>query len=70
MGTVGDAAVALLKAGAEADKRDGEGKLAFELAPDKEVSHIGLSVSLGQSLTAWQVRKYIERAAEMEGIDL
>ncbi|KAB5579977.1 ankyrin repeat-containing domain protein [Coniochaeta sp. 2T2.1] len=48
----GDAAVALLKAGAEADKRDGEGKLAFELAPDREV------------------RKYIERAAEMDGIDI
>ncbi|OIW34458.1 ankyrin [Coniochaeta ligniaria NRRL 30616] len=48
----GDAAVALLKAGAEMDKKDGDGMLALELAPDKEV------------------RKYIERAAEMEGIDI
>ncbi|KAH8905088.1 hypothetical protein BR93DRAFT_929336, partial [Coniochaeta sp. PMI_546] len=49
---VGDAAVALLKAGAETDKKDSDGMLALELAPDKEV------------------RKYIERAAEMEGIDI
>lgn len=48
----GDAAVALLKAGVEADKRDLEGKLALDLAPDKEV------------------RKYIERMAENEGIEL
>lgn len=33
----GDAAVALLKAGAEADKRDADGQLALDLAPDKEV---------------------------------
>ncbi|CEN62308.1 Putative 26S proteasome regulatory complex, subunit PSMD10 [Aspergillus calidoustus] len=33
----GDAAVALLKEGAEADKRDGEGKLALDLAPDAKV---------------------------------
>lgn len=48
----GDAAVALLKAGAETDKQDLEGKLALDLAPDKEV------------------RKYIERMAENEGIEL
>jgi 26S proteasome non-ATPase regulatory subunit 10 len=33
----GDAAVALLKAGAEMDKKDGDGMLALDLAPDKEV---------------------------------
>ncbi|KAL2808755.1 ankyrin repeat-containing domain protein [Aspergillus granulosus] len=33
----GDAAVTLLKAGAEADKRDAEGRLALELAPDAKV---------------------------------
>ncbi|KAI0599302.1 ankyrin repeat-containing domain protein [Biscogniauxia sp. FL1348] len=49
---IGDAAVALLKAGAETDKRDSDGYLALDLAPDKEV------------------RKYIEREAENEGIDL
>lgn len=33
----GDAAVFLLKAGAEADKRDSEGKLAIDLVPDHKV---------------------------------
>jgi len=33
----GDAAIALLKAGAETDIRDLEGRLALELAPDKQV---------------------------------
>ncbi|KAI1630983.1 ankyrin repeat-containing domain protein [Biscogniauxia mediterranea] len=51
-GNIGDAAVALLKAGAESDKRNSDGYLALDLAPDKEV------------------RKYIEREAENEGIDL
>ncbi|KAI1137069.1 ankyrin repeat-containing domain protein [Hypoxylon sp. FL0543] len=49
---LGATAVALLKAGAETDKRDSDGFLALDLAPDKEV------------------RKYIEREAENEGIDL
>ncbi|KAI1459431.1 ankyrin [Annulohypoxylon moriforme] len=50
--TLGATAVALLKAGAEIDKRDLDGYLALDLAPDKEV------------------RKYIEREAENEGIEL
>jgi 26S proteasome non-ATPase regulatory subunit 10 len=33
----GDAAIALLKAGAEADKKDSEGHLAIEMAPDAKV---------------------------------
>ncbi|GKT63712.1 ankyrin repeat-containing protein [Colletotrichum tofieldiae] len=33
----GDTAMALLKAGAEPDKRDNDGYLALDLAPDKEV---------------------------------
>lgn len=33
----GDTAVALLKAGAETDKKDMDGCLAMDLAPDKEV---------------------------------
>ncbi|RJE19430.1 proteasome regulatory particle subunit [Aspergillus sclerotialis] len=33
----GDAAIQLLKAGAEADKRDSEGRLAIDLAPDSKV---------------------------------
>lgn len=48
----GDTAVALLKAGAETDKKDGDGALAFDLAPDRDV------------------RKYIERECEREGIEL
>lgn len=35
----GDTAVALLKEGAETDKKDADGKLALQLAPDKEVSY-------------------------------
>ncbi|KAK8126303.1 ankyrin repeat domain-containing protein [Apiospora kogelbergensis] len=48
----GATAVALLKAGADTDKKDSDGFLALDLAPDKEV------------------RKYIEREAENEGIEL
>ncbi|KAI2607685.1 ankyrin repeat-containing domain protein [Hypoxylon fragiforme] len=48
----GNAATALLKNGAETDKRDSNGCLALDLAPDKEV------------------RKYIEREAEIQGIQL
>ncbi|ODM21959.1 hypothetical protein SI65_02803 [Aspergillus cristatus] len=33
----GDAAIFLLKAGAEADKRDSEGRLAIDLVPDQKV---------------------------------
>ena len=34
---LGDTAVALLKAGAETDKKDVDGHLAMELAPDAQV---------------------------------
>lgn len=34
---VGDAAMALIKAGAETDKRDIDGFLAIDLAPDAQV---------------------------------
>lgn len=47
--------------------------LAFELAPDKEVSgrsFVRTFRELNSRLRLDQVRKYIERAAEMEGIDL
>lgn len=39
-GIKGDTAVALLKAGAETDKKDRDGFLALDLAPDKDVSFI------------------------------
>ncbi|KKA29971.1 hypothetical protein TD95_005206 [Thielaviopsis punctulata] len=48
----GDVAVALLKAGADATKKDLDGYLAIDLAPDSEV------------------RKYIVKMAEEEGIQL
>ncbi|KAL2105555.1 hypothetical protein VUR80DRAFT_8170 [Thermomyces stellatus] len=48
----GDAAVTLLKAGCDSAKRDRDGLLAIDLAPDKEV------------------RRYIQRMAESEGIEL
>ncbi|KAK1725831.1 ankyrin repeat-containing domain protein [Colletotrichum acutatum] len=47
-----DTAVALLKAGAVINKKDNDGCLPLDLAPDKEV------------------RRFIERAAEEEGIEL
>jgi len=34
----GDAAILLLRSGAEAEKRDGEGRLAIDLVPDDKVS--------------------------------
>ena len=40
----GDTAVALLKAGAEMDKKDSEGKLPLELAPDAQVILSSLSL--------------------------
>lgn len=68
----GDAAILLLKAGAEADKRDGEGRLAIDLAPDAKVylePHHFRSLAL-DVLTRIQVRKYILQAAEREGVEL
>ena len=41
----GDAALELLKAGVETDKRDAEGNLAIDLAPDKKVSPWHLSLT-------------------------
>lgn len=50
----GDAALVLLKAGAETEKRDGDGdgKIAIDLAPDAKI------------------RSYILRGAEEEGVEL
>lgn len=49
----GDAAFALLKAGAELAKEDAEGKTALDLAPDKEASLFtlrrGVSFTVGYS---------------------
>jgi len=42
MSSLGDTAVALLKAGAETDRKDVDGYLAIDLAPDKQVSIIAI----------------------------
>lgn len=41
---IGDTAVALLKAGAETDKKDIDGYLALDLAPDAQVSWLICSI--------------------------
>lgn len=38
MSSLGDTAVALLKAGAETDRKDVDGYLAIDLAPDAQVA--------------------------------
>jgi hypothetical protein len=44
MSSLGDTAVALLKAGAETNRKDVDGYLAIDLAPDKQVSIITVSL--------------------------
>jgi 26S proteasome non-ATPase regulatory subunit 10 len=44
MSPLGDTAVALLKAGAETDRKDFDGYLAIDLAPDKQVSIIAIAL--------------------------
>lgn len=66
----GDTALVLLKAGAELDKRDRDGKLAIDLAPDAKVKSVVGRDLMRQTLTRKQVKQYILRAAEEEGIDL
>jgi 26S proteasome non-ATPase regulatory subunit 10 len=41
-GQIGDTAVALLRAGAETDKKDIDGCLAIDLAPDSQVTYLVL----------------------------
>jgi 26S proteasome non-ATPase regulatory subunit 10 len=68
----GDVAIALLKAGAETDKKDVDGFLAMELAPGTDVrfSHCPYLTCVAVDSNLKQVRKYIERKAEEEGIQL
>lgn len=74
-----DTAVALLKAGAEFDREAPDGRRPLDLAPDKEVSwrNVFTFVSsekqaglLTFNHTPQQVRKYIQRMAENEGIEI
>jgi hypothetical protein len=57
-----------LKADAETDKKDADGFLAMELAPDAQVN-ILLSTH-GTCPDSSQVRKFILQSAEREGIEL
>jgi 26S proteasome non-ATPase regulatory subunit 10 len=66
---LGDTAVALLKAGAETDRKDVDGYLAIDLAPDKQVSIIAISLLIQYS-DLEQVRKFILQSAEREGIEV
>ncbi|KAL0936658.1 ankyrin repeat-containing protein [Colletotrichum truncatum] len=70
----GDTAVELLKAGAELHKKDDDGCMALDLAPDKEVCQLAPEWQWRCTImlikNAIQVRRYIERAAEGEGIDI
>ena len=65
----GDAALLLLKAGAESNKRDVDEQLAINLAPDTKVLKMlqrpNLSADDGK-----QIRKFILQEAEREGIDV
>jgi 26S proteasome non-ATPase regulatory subunit 10 len=47
---LGDTAIALLKAGAETDRKDVDGYLAIDLAPDKQVSIIAISTLMCEIL--------------------
>lgn len=67
----GDAAIQLLKAGAEADKRDSSGTLAIDLAPDTKVGSFSVACIVGLLIGLLaQVRRYILDTAEREGIEL
>ena len=68
----GDTAVLLIRAGAEADKRDSEDMLAIDLAPDDKVrsSWLRWAQSCSCLLMISQVRRFIVQAAERDGIDL
>lgn len=65
----GDTAVALLKAGAETDKKDVDGFLAIDLAPDSQV-HLLIRVEIKFSANKPKVRKFILQSAEREGLEL
>ena len=49
----GDAALVLLKAGAETDKKDVDGHLAIDLAPDQKVDKISHLKHEASRLTLW-----------------
>ena len=58
-----------MKSGAELDKRDIDGHLAIDLAPDSKVNSERSSLE-ARSAYIPQIRKYIIQTAEREGIEL
>lgn len=66
--------MALLKAGAATDKKDQDGSLALDLAPDKTVRCLNNTTDRSRGTQSnqslFKVRKYIVQMAEREGIDL
>lgn len=65
----GDAALALLKAGAETDKQNTDGMLAIDMAPDAKAGDYPRS-EVATILTNSKVRSFILQNAELEGIDV
>ena len=65
----GDTALVLLKAGAEFDKKDIDGHLPIDLAPDGNVCSL-LHVALVFADMFRKIRSFILRSADREGIDL
>jgi 26S proteasome non-ATPase regulatory subunit 10 len=65
----GQAALELLKAGAEADKESVDGKRAIDMAPDSKVS-LPCGFLARPGLNMGQVRNFVMQEAEREGIDL
>ncbi len=64
----GDTALLLLKSGAETDKKDVDGHLAIEIAPDKKVR--ALVDAQGLESDKKQIRDFLLQSAEYEGISL
>lgn len=52
------------------DKKDVDGNLALDLAPDKEVGLTPVQMVSRKRTNRQQVTKYVQRMAEMEGVDL
>ena len=68
--SLGDTAISFLKADAKINKKDMDGFLAIELAPDSQVGADSPPYAKEQSTLTWKVRKFILQTAEQEGVEL
>ena len=66
----GDAAIELLKAGAEADKRDKYDQLAIDTTADQKVPSQSKTARASSLANSLQVRAYVISTAEREGINI